>query len=80
MADNKRALIVAKTFAEAQAHATHYGLRDWQFVSDVGDLAGIGPQTHALEFVGLWYERHDLRRLRARICGRGFGTRNRREG
>jgi hypothetical protein len=74
MGDVRRALIVAKTLEEAQAHAAHFGLYDWQFVSGVRDLVGAEPHTHALEFVGRWYERHDLKRLRAGICGRGFGS------
>jgi hypothetical protein len=72
MGTGKRTLIVAKTFAEAQAHAGHYGIHDWRFVSNVGDLVDIRPETHALEFVGRWYERNDLKQLRECICGRGF--------
>jgi hypothetical protein len=72
MDTGRRTLIVAKTFAEAQAHAAHYGLQGWRFVSSVGDLADVGPQTHALEFVGRWYERNDLKQLRELFCGRGF--------
>jgi hypothetical protein len=72
MVAGKRTLIIAKTFIEAHAHATTYGLHDWQFVSGVDDFSGADPHTHALEFVGSWYERDDLPRLRERICGRGF--------
>ena len=38
------------------------------------DLIGIDPTTHRLEFVGPWYERSDLKRLRQRISGRGFNA------
>jgi hypothetical protein len=72
MGNGRRTLIVAKTFAEAQAYAAHFGFDDWRFVSGVEDLANVGPQTHALEFVGRWYERDDLKQLRERMCGRGF--------
>jgi hypothetical protein len=68
----KRTLIIAKTLEEAQAHALEYELREWQFVSGMQDLAAIDPAKHALEFVGEWYERKDLKSLRLHICGRGF--------
>ena len=70
----KRSLIIAKTLAEAKEHALAYGLRDWQFVMSAENLIGVDPTTHALEFVGAWYERADLKRLRQRICGRGFNV------
>ena len=47
--NGKRTLIVAKTFAEAHAHAAEGRLDDWRFVSGVGDLAGVEPETHALD-------------------------------
>ena len=70
----KRSLIIAKTLVEAKEHALAYDLTDWQFVMSAEDLIGVDPTTHALEFVGAWYERADLKRLRQRICGRGFNV------
>src|SRR5262249_40740857 len=68
----RQTLIIAKTPDEALDHTRAHHLHDWKFVADAADLEGAEPATHAIAFVGRWYERTDLQLLRRLICGRGF--------